>query len=125
MRILIVTQYFWPENFRVNDLSEALSGRGHEVTVLTGLPNYPGGRFYQGYGVGGPYRERHGDVRIVRVPLVPRGGGGGIRLALNYLSFAMCASLIGPLRLGRDFDVIFVHEPSPITVGLPAIVMKW
>ena len=124
MRILIVTQYFWPENFRVNDLAEALAGRGHRVTVLTGLPNYPGGRFFKGYGYTGPYREQHGDVRIVRVPLVPRGGGGSIRLALNYFSFALMASLIGPLRLGRDFDLIFVHEPSPVTVGLPAIVMK-
>ena len=125
MRILIVTQYFWPENFRVNDLAEALAGHGHQVTVLTGLPNYPAGRFFEGYGYFGPYREQRGNVRIVRVPLVPRGGGGGIRLALNYLSFALMASLIGPLRLGREYDVIFVHEPSPVTVGLPAIVMKW
>lgn len=124
MRILIVTQYFWPENFRVNDLAESLAGNGHRVTVLTGLPNYPGGRFFEGYGYGGPYREQRGGVTIVRVPLVPRGGGGSIRLAFNYLSFAVMASLIGSIRLGRDFDLIFVHEPSPVTVGLPAIVMK-
>ncbi len=124
LRILIVTQYFWPENFRVNDLAEALAERGHRVTVLTGLPNYPAGRFFEGYGYAGPYREQHAGVRIVRVPLIPRGNGGSIRLALNYFSFALMASLVGPLRLGRDFDAIFVHEPSPVTVGLPAIVMK-
>lgn len=125
MRILIVSQYFWPENFRVNDLAEALAGNGHRVTVLTGLPNYPGGRFFEGYGHAGPYGEQRGSVTLVRVPLIPRGGGGSIRLVLNYLSFAAMACLIGPLRLGRNFDLIFVHEPSPVTVGLPAIVMKW
>lgn len=124
MKVLLVSQYFWPENFRVNDLADALAGRGHRVTVLTGLPNYPAGHMFEGYGFTGPYVEKRGAVRIVRVPLVPRRGGGSIRLALNYLSFALMASLIGPLRLGRDFDVIFVHEPSPVTVGLPAIVMK-
>lgn len=124
MRILIVTQYFWPENFRVNDLVEELVGRGHQITVLTGLPNYPGGRFFAGYGLSGPYREERGGARVVRVPLVPRGNGSGFRLALNYVSFAAAASFFGPLRLGRNYDVIFVHEPSPITVGLPAIVMK-
>lgn len=125
MNILVVTQYYWPENFRVNDLVEALVARGHRVTVLTGLPNYPGGTFFEGYGCTGPYREEHGGASVVRVPLVPRGGGGRIRLALNYLSFTLAASLLAPLRLGRGFDVIFVHEPSPVTVGLPAIVMKW
>lgn len=124
MNILVVTQYYWPENFRVNDLVEALAARGHRVTVLTGLPNYPGGSFFEGYGCTGPYRETHGGARVVRVPLVSRGNGGRFRLALNYLSFALMASLIGPLRLGRNLDAIFVHEPSPVTVGLPAIVMK-
>lgn len=124
MKLLVVTQYFWPENFRVNDLVEELVRRGHEVTVLTGLPNYPGGRIFPGYGITGPYREEHGGARVVRVPLIARGNGGNVRLVLNYVSFAAAASLLGPLRLGRNFDVIFVHEPSPITVGLPAIVMK-
>lgn len=124
MKVLLVSQYFWPENFRVNDLAEALAGRGHRITVLTGLPNYPGGRLFEGYGFTGPYVEERGAVRVVRVPVVPRGSGGRVRLALNYISFALAASLAGLLRLGRDFDVIFVHEPSPVTVGLPAIVMK-
>lgn len=124
MKVLIVTQYYWPENFRVNDLAEALVGRGHRVTVLTGLPNYPGGRLFRGYGFSGPYWEEHAGISIVRVPLIPRGSGNRIRLALNYLSFALAASVLGPMRLSRDFDAIFVHEPSPVTVALPAIVMK-
>ena len=124
MRLLIVSQYFYPENFRVNDLATWLVDRGHEVTVLTGIPNYPSGRFFPGYGL---FRRRHESwkgVEVVRVPLVPRGRGGGLRLALNYISFAFMASLLGPLRLRRSYDVIFVHEPSPVTVGIPAIVMR-
>jgi glycosyltransferase involved in cell wall biosynthesis len=125
LRVLIVTQYFWPENFRINDLATALAAeRGHEVTVLTGKPNYPEGRFAPGYGFWARPRERYGLVDVIRVPLFPRGRGGSVRLALNYLSFAVFAGLLGPLRCGRRFDVILVYEPSPITVGVPALVMK-
>ncbi len=124
MNILIVTQYFWPENFRINDLAEGLAKMGHEVTVLTGQPNYPSGRFFDGYGFFGRTSERYGGVRIVRVPLIPRGNGGGFRLALNFVSFALFASLFAPLLVLGKFDAILVYEPSPVTVGLPALVMK-
>jgi len=124
MRILVVTQYFWPENFRINDLVQGLRNGGHEVTVYTGQPNYPEGKFFPGYGFFGHGNETFGGVRVIRVPLVPRGGGGAARLALNYLSFAFFASLLAPFRVFGGFDVIFVYEPSPITVGLPALVLK-
>ena len=91
MKILIVTQYFWPENFRINDLAAGLVERGHRVTVLTGTPNYPHGKFFAGYGYGGPAREEHRGTEVVRVPLIPRGDGSGVRLALNYLSFVPTA----------------------------------
>ena len=124
MNVLVVTQYFWPESFRVNDLVLGLKERGHEVTVLTGKPNYPGGSFFDGYGFFRPVREDYRGMEVLRVPLVPRGGGGGVRLALNYLSFVLFGSVLGPLLCRGSYDVIFVYEPSPITVGLPAIVMK-
>jgi len=73
MQVLIVSQYFWPERFRVNDLASALKDRGHQVTVLTGRPNYPEGRFFAGYGFWGPARDEFEGIPIVRVPLVPRG----------------------------------------------------
>ena len=124
MKLLIVTQYFWPENFRINDLAVGLVERGHEVTVLTGKPNYPEGRFFSSYGfLRRNYDEYHG-VRVVRVPLTPRGGGGGLRLALNYASFALFASLIAPFRCREAYDAILVYEPSPVTVGVPALLMK-
>lgn len=124
MRILVVSQYFWPEEFRINDLALGLAERGHTVTVLTGKPNYPSGRFFPGYGFFGRRREDYRGIEILRVPLVPRGHGGAVRLALNYLSFAMIASVLAPLRCRESYDAILVFEPSPITVGLPARVLR-
>lgn len=124
MNILIVSQYFWPENFRINDMALALKERGHQVTVLTGMPNYPAGRFFDGYGWFSRRRETWQGVEIHRCPLIPRGKGGGLRLALNYVSFALSASLLGPWKCPEKFDAIFVHEPSPITVTLPALVLR-
>lgn len=123
MQILIVTQYFWPESFRINDLALGLLERGHQVMVLTGVPNYPGGRFYKGYGLFNKEDDYHG-VRVLRVPLVPRGSGGGVRLALNYMSFAFTASVLGPFLCRGKVDHILVYEPSPFTIGLPAVLLR-
>lgn len=123
MHILIVTQYFWPENFRINDLALGLLERGHRVTVLTGAPNYPDGSLFDGYGYLNKRQDYHG-VNVLRVPLIPRGNGGSVRLALNYISFAVMASVLGPFLCKGKFDQIFVYEPSPITVGIPALILK-
>lgn len=125
MRILVVTHYFWPESFRINDVVHGLRERGHEVTVLTGIPNYPEGRYFRGYGFFGPLREDYDGIPVVRVPLLARGSGGAVRLALNYLSFVISASLLAPFRLRKKFDAILVYEPSPVTVMLPAILLRW
>jgi len=101
-----------------------MAGRGHQVTVLTGIPNYPGGKFFPGYGFTRKKGQNYKGIKVVRVPLIPRGKGGHIRLALNYFSFAFISSLLGPIKCRDAYDVIFVYEPSPITVGLPAIIMK-
>jgi colanic acid biosynthesis glycosyl transferase WcaI len=124
MRLLIVTQYFWPEDFRINDLALALLERGHRVTVLTGKPNYPSGQFLAGYGFLGKSNENYKGAAVVRVPLLPRGDGGSLRLALNYASFAIFATLLGALLCREEYDVILVYEPSPVTVGLPALWLK-
>lgn len=124
MNILIVTQYFWPENFRINDLVLDLKQKGHSVTVLTGVPNYPDGDFFEGYGLLRRTREDFNGVQVLRVPLFSRGKSKGLRLALNYFSFAFFASLLGPFYCKGPYDAIFVFEPSPVTVCLPAIVLK-
>lgn len=124
MKILIVSQYFWPENFRINDLATGLVERGHQVTVLTGIPNYPEGKFFPGYGLFRNLSQEYKGVQVIRVPLMPRGNGGGIRLALNYLSFVFFAGVLAPFYCRGKFDLIFVFEPSPVTVGLPALILK-
>lgn len=124
MRLLVVSQYFWPENFRINDLVAELVRRGHHVTVLTGLPNYPDGKVFKQFRENPVHYSHYKGAEVIRVPLMPRGPGG-LRLMLNYLTFAVSASVVGLWKLrGRQFDVIFAYEPSPITVGLPAAVMR-
>ena len=93
--------------------------------VLTGLPNYPKGRFVEGYGVRGPYREDYGQAEVLRVPLVPRGKGGAIGLVLNSLSFVLTASTLGVFRCRGSFDAVFVFQVSPVTVGIPARIISW
>lgn len=123
MRILIVSQYFWPENFRVNDLTQELVRRGHSVTVLTGIPNYPTGKIFDDFKKCRETFDHYAGAKVCRVPMLARGKGS-LRLILNYISFVLGACLIGSWRLrGQDFDVIFVYEPSPVTVGLPAIML--
>ncbi|MDY6793341.1 MAG: glycosyltransferase family 4 protein [Thermodesulfobacteriota bacterium] len=124
MKVLIVTQYFWPENFRINDLVLGLKDRGHDVKVLTGIPNYPGGRFFTGYQFFGPLFETYKDIPLFRIPIIPRGNGSRIRLVMNYFSFVFFACLLGPLRRLGAIDLIFIYEPSPITVCLPALLLK-
>ncbi len=119
MNILIVSQYFWPENFRINDLARELVSRGHGVTVLTGLPNYPNGKIFREFVVAPNQFSNLCGIDIIRVPLLPRGKGG-VRLLLNYVSFFLTACLLGPWKLrGKKFDVVFTYQLSPVTVGIP------
>ena len=123
MKILIISQYFWPENFRINDFVPELIARGHEVQILTGKPNYPSGKLFPEY-IQNPHSySSYKGAKIHRVPIVSRGNNS-IRLFINYLSFIIMGSFIGPWKL-RSFqpDLIFVYEPSPITVGLPAVLL--
>ena len=127
LRVLVLSQYFWPESFRINELTKAMIEVGCSVTVLTGQPNYPDGIIFSGYR---PLRlgvERHPDgYKIYRVPLVPRGRATPQRLIANYVSFVLSAAVFGPWLLRKSsFDVVFVYAPSPILQVLPAIVIKW
>ena len=124
MDILIVSQYFWPENFRVNDIVRGFIARGHRVTVLTGIPNYPSGCFFDGYGWFKKRRENYFGAEIIRVPLIPRGRGGKIMVTMNYLSFLLLGGLLAPLYCRRKYDIIFDFASSPITSVLPAIILR-
>jgi glycosyltransferase involved in cell wall biosynthesis len=127
MKILILSQYFWPETFIINDLVRKLTEQGHEVTVATAKPNYPGGEIFDGYKAWGVQRERFAEsVDVIRVPLWPRGRGGSRNLILNYLSFVATGLFLLPWLLrGRKFDSIMVFAMSPITQVIPAIPLKW
>lgn len=127
LRILVVSQHFWPESFRINQVVSSLIKQGCEVTVLAGQPNYPAGITYAGYSSFGAGVEIHPEgYSIVRVPELPRGTGRARQLIANYLSFVVAGCLLGPFFLfGRKFDLIFVYGTSPILQAIPAIVLKW
>lgn len=126
MNILIVTQYFWPENFRINGLAVSMKERGHQVTVLTGLPNYPGGKIHEGYATFKNMRQDYKGITVYRVPIVPRGSKGAFQLFFNYTSFIVSGLLNGPWLLrGCRFDSIFVYGVSPILQAIPALFLGW
>lgn len=126
MRVLVVSQYFWPEGFRINEVTKSLVEKGVQVDVLTGKPNYPEGKIFEGYRIGGCQREQYCGANISRVPLIPRGKNSSIRLALNYLSFIVSGLVFGPwLKRGKKYDVIFVYGLSPLMLALPALFMGW
>lgn len=125
MRVLVLSQYFWPESFRINELVWALHAKGVEVEVLTGKPNYPVGVIFEGYRAWGCDQEQLQGVAVYRVPLMARGIGP-TRLALNYISFILSCAFFGPWLLrGKGFDAIFVFAPSPILQAIPAIWLGW
>jgi glycosyltransferase involved in cell wall biosynthesis len=122
MRVLIVSQYFWPETFGINALAGSLKERGVEVTVLTGKPNYPEGSVFKGYSAMGIHKEFYEGMEVLRLPVLPRGQRSSSLLFLNYIAFILAGAICGPLLLrGRSFDVVFVYAPSPLLQALPAI----
>lgn len=121
MKILVISQYFSPENFRINDLVFSLQERGHQIEVLTGKPNYPKGDYFEGYSWKGPNEETFGGVKVHRANLFLRKKGGGFRLFLNYFSFVFFA-FFKIFKIKGPFDKIFIYAPSPITVGFLGII---
>jgi colanic acid biosynthesis glycosyl transferase WcaI len=124
VKIWIISQYFYPENFAINQIAAELCKRGHDVTVLSGMPNYPSGRFAPGYGGWRIRRETYHGVSVIRVPMIARGRGTRRMLALNYLSYALVATTAAPFLLRGRADVVFVYQPSPLTVALPALMTR-
>lgn len=122
MKILVVCQYYYPEQFRINDICEQLVKNGHEVTVLTGLPNYPIGVIPKDYLWGKRKKEIINGVKVIRTFEIGRSKGV-VRLGLNYISYMIAAS-IKTLFMKKNFDIIFVYQLSPVTMILPAIIMK-
>lgn len=122
MKILAICQYYYPEPFRIHEVCEELAARGHEVTVLTGLPNYPMGVIPKEYLDKKKWDETVNGVRIIRVKETPRKEGK-IGLALNYVSFVWHACL--KVFTLDKYDVTFVYQLSPILMAIPAYVARW
>jgi glycosyltransferase involved in cell wall biosynthesis len=121
MKILFVSQYFYPETFRGNDIVFDFVNRGHEVTVITGKPNYPIGTFYKGYKFWGVKKELINGADVIRIPTFPRGKGSALKLLLNYFSFYLFSYPYSRFKTDKDFDIIFVQQLSPVFMAMPAI----
>ncbi|EXJ23314.1 putative glycosyltransferase [Alkalibacterium sp. AK22] len=117
--ILVIAQYFYPEQFRINDICVEWVKKGYEVTVITGIPNYPQGKYYPGYSLFKKRKETYNGVNIVRIPLVPRGNSK-LMLALNYLSFVI-SGFFWELFTKIKADYVFIFEVSPMTQALPGV----
>tara|TARA_B100000963_G_scaffold137846_1_gene119947 strand:+ start:26221 stop:27432 length:1212 start_codon:yes stop_codon:yes gene_type:complete len=124
MRILIVSQYFYPENFKVNEIAFFLKNKGFEVTVLTSKPNYPGGKFFRGYNFFNKNTEIINGVKIIRVPTIPRLSGGTLGLILNSLSFVFFGFFVFLFKIKNKYDLVFATLLSPVTSLLPMIFIK-
>lgn len=123
MKILVVSQNYYPEQFRINDICVELVNHGHDVTVLTGLPNYPQGKLYSGYEHKSNRKEVINGVNIIRVYERERKNGGAINLFLNYYSY-VCSSLREIKKLDKDFDVVLVNQLSPVMQAYAALKYK-
>jgi len=117
--IIVISQYFYPEQFRINDICTEWVKRGYKVTVLTGIPNYPQGKYYDGYGLFKNRKGTYNGMDIIRIPLIPRGNNA-IMLALNYLSFVV-SGFFWKLFTKIKADYVFIFEVSPMTQALPGV----
>ncbi|MBD8951277.1 MAG: glycosyltransferase WbuB, partial [Subdoligranulum sp.] len=120
MRILVVTQHFWPENFRINDIVEGFVQDGLDVDVLCGLPNYPKGEWFPGYSENGPFSETYKGAQIFRAREIPRKGNTGKTIFLNYVSWPLYAAA-ALKRLPGGYDAVFCFNTSPVLMCWPAI----
>ena len=122
MRILVVCQFFYPEQFRINDICKSFVDNGHDVTVITGIPNYPTGIIPKEYRFFRKRREEINGIKVIRLPLISRKKGT-FGVFLNYVSFAITSSIYS-MFCKKDYDVIYVYQLSPVTMAIPAIIIS-
>ena len=124
MKILFVCQYFYPEVFRGNDIAFHWAEEGHDVHVVTGIPNYPDGVFHKGYGL---FERRHevvNGVKVTRLPIIPRGNNK-IMLMLNYFSYLFVAWVYMLFHaIFHKYDKVFVQQLSPVMMSAPGVLYK-
>lgn len=123
-RILFISQYFYPETFRGNDIAFHWAKKGHDVHVVTGVPNYPKGKFYDGYGLFKKRREVVDGVKVTRLPIIPRGDNK-ISLMLNYFSYLIVGSIYILFHsIFNKYDFVFCQQLSPVMMSTPAVLYR-
>jgi glycosyltransferase involved in cell wall biosynthesis len=123
-KILIVGQHFWPESFRINDIANFLANeKQYDVEVLCGLPNYPSGKFPDGYGYFKNRHQVHNNIKIRRSFEIPRGNNSNLRIFLNYISFPISSIFHIPRLLTKKFDKIFLYQLSPVMMSVAGIIV--
>ncbi len=120
-RLLIVTQHFWPENFRINDMVDGFLADGIVVDILCGLPNYPHGEWFDGYTAHGPFAEDYHGANVYRCREIARKGNTSLRIFLNYISFPLTAAC-SLHRLAGGYDAVLCYNTSPVLMSFPAIL---
>tara|TARA_A100001011_G_scaffold400515_1_gene515818 strand:+ start:3830 stop:5740 length:1911 start_codon:yes stop_codon:yes gene_type:complete len=124
LKILIVSQYFWPENFRINDLVNYFKNKNLDIEILTGKPNYPGGQIYDEFKKNPDKFKEFNEYKIYRVPVLNRGSGSNTRLLLNYISFLLSSIFFGIFYFRKkNFDYIFTFGTSPLTVAITSLIL--
>jgi len=119
-KLLVVSQHYYPENFRINDIVAGFTEDGYAVDVLCGMPNYPEGEWFPGYSGKGPKYEEHEGVRVFRSGEIRRKNNTSLRIFLNYVSWPISA-FFRILRLKGDYDAVFCYNTSPVIMCFPAI----
>lgn len=125
-RILIYTNHFFPENFKINEIADLLHNSGYEIHVVTCLPNYPEGKFYKGFGFFNIFQKSDSLYKISRLLLIPRGSGSKFMLILNYVSYFI-STLIFTIYLiffKKKYDLLLVHHTSPFLISVPPLIYK-
>lgn len=125
MKVCIFTNHFFPEDFKVNDIAFELANKGHDVTVITAVPDYPKGIFFDGYSWVKKCRETVNRCNVIRLPIIPRGRGNNIVLVIHYISFFISSSIYTFFhKFFHKYDAVFVHLTSPFFIGIPAMKLK-
>lgn len=122
-KVLVVCQHFWPESFRINDICDFLADKDCDIEVLCGIPNYPKGKFFEGYSWFRKRRQMHNGISIRRAFEIPRGDNTNFRIFLNYISFPFASLFHIPRLLTRSYDKIFLYQLSPVMMTTAGIIV--
>jgi colanic acid biosynthesis glycosyl transferase WcaI len=122
-KILVVCQHYWPESFRINDICDFFVENDCDIEVLCGIPNYPEGKFFDGYSYFKNRNQVHHQAEVRRALEIPRGNNSSIRIFLNYVSFPLASLFHIPRLLTKRYDKIYIHQLSPVMMGLAGIIV--